>query len=173
MAVEPGTGAVTLAVQSIRALFGAYNAYADGKVRETDDGIREDLRRRVNMIRDHLTNIEGRAVERGAASMIREIARATRVLDALSDDIRMGPHGSTGVVHTDADPVKRRMIQDLIKHDKAVYERLMEATRAVNEAEELMLSNVEEATVKVAMLEQRLTSVRNRYQQRVALLGGF
>lgn len=151
----------------------SYMAYANGRLQETDDELRQDLRRRLTMVRNHVANIERRAVQRNDAGMVRELQSILVVLDGFMDDVRTGAHGSSGSVHTQATKISRKQIKEVIVHDEKIYEKLVEVVNAINAVEHAYGSGEGDASANVAAVEQLLTNTRGRFQQRTTFLGGL
>jgi hypothetical protein len=173
MGPDPTTQVIALAVSSIRSLFGSYQAYQTGKIKETDEGLRDDIRRRLTMIRSHIVNIETRAVDNSEIKLMKQAGRVRSVLDRFSSDIKMGISGSVGSSHIQAETVSRKQIKKLIEHDKNILERLVKLTNIVNLAESHSANSSAESIPDVSDAEQLLTSIMNRYLERQTLLGGI
>ena len=63
MTPEPTIGSISLALTSLRKIFGAYSAYSSGHFAETDQGLRDEILRRVTMLQNHLNTFENQALE--------------------------------------------------------------------------------------------------------------
>ena len=75
MGPDPTTQAIALAVTSVRSIFGSYQAYQTGKIKETDEGLRDDIRRRITMIRNHVVNIETNAVDNSDVKSMKQAGK--------------------------------------------------------------------------------------------------
>ena len=124
------------------------------------------------MVRNHVANIERRAVQRNDASMVRELQSILVVLDGFMDDIRTGAHGSSGSVHTQATKISRKQIRKSSFTTKK-SRKLVEVVRGINAVEHAYGSGEGDASANVAAVEQLLTNTRGRFQQRATFLGGF
>ena len=169
MGPDPTTQAIALAVTSVRSIFGSYQAYQTGKIKETDEGLRDDIRRRITMIRNHVVNIETNA----DVKSMKQAGKLRSLLDRFTSDVKMGISGSVGSSHTQAEKVKKKQINALIEHDKVILEKLVKLTNQVNLAQSNFNSGSDSVSNDLLDAEQLTSSIMNRYLERQTLLGGI
>ena len=138
MAPDPTTQAIALAVTSVRSIFGSYQAYQTGKIKETDEGLRDEIRRRIVMVRNHVVNLESSAVDNSDVKTLKQAGKLRNLLDRFSSDVKMSISGSVGSSHTQAEKVGRKQIKSLIEHDKIILQKLVKLTNQIN----LVVSNI-------------------------------
>jgi hypothetical protein len=173
MPPDPSLTSVGALVTIVQKLCGTYQAYKSGKIKETDDGLREDIRRRIKMIELHIGNIENQSLEASNVKVIRQCAIFRDAISRFTHDVNMGISGSSGSVHTQAEIIGTKQIRQLIEHDRFILEKLVEVTRLVNEVENYFPSGDGDIISLLMEGTQKLTSTINRYSERQTLLGGF
>ena len=173
MGPDPTTQAIALAVTSVRSFLGSYQAYQTGKIKETDEGLRDDIRRRITMIRNHVVNIETNAVDNSDVKSMKQAGKLRSLLDRFATDVKMSISGSVGSSHAQAEKVNKKQIKALIEHDKVILEKLVKLTNQVNLAQSNFNSDSESVSGDLLEAEQLTSSIMNRYLERQTLLGGI
>lgn len=172
MVGDPALSGLGLAVSAVRSIWGAYTAYEVGKIKETDEGLRDEVRRRLGMIRNHVNSMDDRLLTSRHADGLEVCKRLRISLEVFETDLAMGISGTIGSVHPQAEKTKKKDIRQLVDHDKATLERLVKVTHHANASMTAMTeSNEDQSVTELSMLEQELVQARNHFSERHSLLG--
>jgi len=170
--VEPITDTAILAVKTI---FAAYSGYSKGKFSDTDRGVREEVRRRSTMLKNHLSNIHDSAHE----SRHRKARKETDKVAAICDQIQLDAQYSTArTPHSEHDGIgkmNKKNIKKLIDHDLSTLQRLVNCTNKVNEISDYQTREAEETELVSSLKElaQMCTGTRNHFLERNMLIDGL
>jgi len=168
MVGDPTMSAASVTLSSIMKIYGDYQAYKGTKVKDTDKGLRDDIDRRLTMIRRHIDTLEARFLKKKQVDAIDILNRSRATLTAFSNDVQYGAVGTTELVSL-AKSLKKGQVRTLMGHDLAVLSRLVEATRMVNELQDDSARDEHESS-KLLEFEQKLVGVQNRFNDRTAFL---
>ena len=171
MVPEPTVGSVTALIELIQKIFSSYSAYKVGAINETDQGLRNEVRRRISMVQAHINTVEQRAVEMKLADVLSVVTRVQRACSLFDSDVQMGISGTSTSTNRGASKPSKKMIKDLISSDYEILQRLVESTRMANAIVDGLHTTPEQSNTILLELEQKLTGIRNRYLDRNALLG--
>ena len=172
---EPSTGSISLAVAAVRNIFSAYGSYQKGRLSLTDKGLRDEIRRRLGMVRNHLTSTHERVLENRWVKAVSRTEAAISTVDSFHSDTTMGISGTSDSNHLDAKKPNKKELRALIEHDMSTLQRLVDATHKVNEAMAGISDDDDgESTKKlIDEVQQKVTGARNHFSERQALLGSI
>ena len=173
MSVEPTIGTLSLAVSGVKRLWGLHRAYTMGVFKDTDDGLREEIVRRVGMVQTHLNTLEARALEEHNVQIIQIAQRIRQNATDFEQDVRMGVSGSATSLHPQAEKLDKKQIKKLLKLDYDILERLVASTRLVNSALHDINTSPDAAKSAALELEQQLTGTKNRFSERLSFVAGI
>ena len=173
MPVEPTIGTLTLAVSSVKRLWGLHRAYSAGVFKDTDDGLRDEIIRRVVMVQTHLNTLEARALEEQNVKIIQIAQRIRQNATDFEQDVRMGISGSVGSSHPQAENLGKKQIKKLLSMDYDILERLVTSARLVNRSLHEISTSPDAAKTAALELEQQLTGTKNRFSERLSFVAGI
>ena len=172
--MEPTAGVGT-AISAVRAVFTAYAGYEKGRIVDTDRGIREEVRRRATMVRQHLDGIHDTAHRERQRDLREAVKQAIEVLDALADDASTSISAMPKSNHEAAHSLKKKDLKSLVQHDFDTLTRLVECTRNANEiADGQAKGNEEQGLISsTKSLRQKAQGLRNHFRERNMILDGI
>ena len=168
MVADPTMTTASMTLSSIMKIYSDYSAYKSTKVKDTDKGLRDDIDRRITMVRRHVDSLEARYLKDKNVEAIDILNRARTTLTAFSHDVQYGSVGTTEQVSL-AKSLKKGQVKTLMGHDLAVLKRLVEATRMVNALLDGQGRN-EDRTTQLHEFEQTLVGVQNQFNDRTSFL---
>lgn len=171
MSPEPTIGSISLVVASLKKIYGSYSAYQAGHFMETDQGLRNEILRRVTMFHSHLNNFENQALNARQANLINTIQHIRTNVSTFEQSIRMGISGTSSSNHPQAEKVSKKTVKKLIKLDYIILEKLVKCMNKLNAAQDALHNTPKKASTFTQELEQGIASVRNRYQERNSYVG--
>lgn len=154
---------LTAAITAAKTLFSAYEGYQRGKISETDEGIRDEIRRRSDMLRSHLENIHNIAYQEGMKGLRNEVQHTMESCNAVSDVAQFGSsYRSKGNPSIQGNLAKKRL-KALVNHDLKTLELLAECVYNCNQLQDELIkgSNGEESIKMARHIQQKLTRVQN------------
>jgi hypothetical protein len=169
MVGDPTVSAASLTLTSIMKIFAKYQAYQSSKIHETDQGLREEIARRLEMIQRHLDTLEVRFLTSKNAEALEVVQRIRESSEHFRQDTLFGSTGSTDAVSI-SPKLNKSHIKAVMEHDLEVLKRLVESTHLVNEVMDLSSRKGEFDPNTLLPLEQKLVGVRNRFADRVSFL---
>lgn len=172
--MEPGLN-ISTAVTAVRALFKAYSSYEKGKLAHSDQSLREEVRRRSRMIREHLEPLHDDAHREGAIKLRERVVDVINLCDKIGVDAIYTASHTPDSEHIAQANLNKAKLKELVSHDLATLEKLVACTRLVNETSHIIgtESDEEKALVKLNELRQDLTGARNHFRERNMLLDGL
>ena len=171
MPPEPTIGSISLALTSLRKIFGAYSAYSSGHFVETDQGLRDEILRRVTMLQNHLNTFENQALEARKADVIQAIQRVRTTCSGFEQSVQMGISGTSASSHPQAEKVSKKVVKKLIQSDYSILEKLVLCMNTLNAAQDSLVTSPSEVSVLIQQLTQSITSAQNRYHERNSYIG--
>ena len=162
------------AIAATKAVWGGYSGYARGRLRHSDQALRQEVRRRTLMVRSHLEVVHDQA-HYDRRTRVRE--QASTVIDAC-DELAKDAHLATSVApesaHDGVVELPTKLLKQLVEHDLGTLEKLVHCTRISNEIEHAD-PEAPESELKGLLrgLRQDLTGARNHFRERNMLLDGF
>ena len=171
MPPEPTLGSISLVIASMKKIYGSYSAYKAGHFLETDQGLRNEILRRVTMFHSHLNNLENQALNARQANIINMIQQIRTNVSAFEQSVRMGISGTSSSNHPQAEKVSKKIVTKLIKLDYMILKKLVNCMNKLNAAQASLHNSPEKTSAFTQELEQGITSVRNRYQERNSYVG--
>ena len=171
--MEPSAGVGT-AISAVRAVFTAYAGYEKGRIVDTDRGIREEVRRRATMVRQHLDGIHDTAHRERQRNLREAVKQAVEVLDAVADDAGTSVSAMPKSKHEAAHSLKKKDLKSLVQHDFDTLTRLVECTRSANEIADGQAKGQDESDLVSATksLRQKAHGIRNHFRERNMILDG-
>ena len=159
----------------VRALYSAYGGYQRGKLAESDQGLREEVRRRSEMVKSHLTTVHDIAHTHGRRELRDTLLIAMNSCMALSDDAKFSTSHTPNTNHDAQPKIPRKKLKALVEHDLDTLQRLVKCVNIANELEEGHIEDADwQSAVRSARtLNQSLTSARNHFRERNMILDGL
>jgi Asp-tRNA(Asn)/Glu-tRNA(Gln) amidotransferase A subunit family amidase len=166
---------ITASLTATKALWAAYAGYQKGKLGESDQALREEVRRRSEMIRNHLDAIHDEAHRDGKRRLRRSINDVMQACDVLITDARYAVSHTPNSKHDAAPQMNKKALKKLIEHDLATLERLRDSTQAANQlAHDLAGGSEESELVDLAgTVRQKMTGARNHFSERNMIIDGL
>tara|TARA_B100000131_G_C18106061_1_gene607866 strand:- start:1476 stop:1997 length:522 start_codon:yes stop_codon:yes gene_type:complete len=170
--VDPVTDTAILAV---KALFSAYSGYTKGKFTDSDRGVREEVRRRSTMLKNHLANIHTSAHDSRHRKARREADNVIEVCEQIQTDAQFSTSRTPHSTHDGIGKMNKKSIKKLIDHDLSTLQKLVKCANKVNEISDSQAKGVEEIEVVTGLKElaQMCTGTRNHFLERNMLIDGL
>ncbi len=127
--MEPTTLALPVLINGVRALATAYDGYEKGKFLKSDKAVRQEIRRRTDMMRGHLERVQSRAHQDGNRVLRNECEQVLISLQGISDDAQMAVTGSPTSIHDGAGKLSRKGQKKIVEHDLKTLNMLVDCTR--------------------------------------------
>jgi hypothetical protein len=166
---------ISASLTATKALWAAYAGYQSGKLKESDQALREEVRRRAEMVRNHLDSIHDEAHREGMRKLRRNINDAMQACDSLISDARYSISHTPDSRHDSAAKLNKKMLKKLIEHDLATLERLRDSTNSVNQLVHDLGKQEEEneLIILAAQTRQKMTGAKNHFSERNMILDGL
>lgn len=103
--------------------------------------------------------------------LAKECKSCIHELDALIEDVDKSSSGARGAFFTSQKKLTNKDLKTLIRHDKEVIEMVTEAVRLSNDAERAMQQGSEETVPALMQCQQKVSSCRGFYSERLVHLG--
>ena len=153
--MEPTTLALPVLINGVRALATAYDGYEKGKFLKSDKAVRQEIRRRTDMMRGHLERIQLRAHQNSDRTLRNECEEVLITLQGISDDAQMAVTGSPTAIHDGAGKLSRKGQKKIVEHDLKTLNMLVDCTRLINAI--LSPGEVEiEGEISMTMVQDKL-----------------
>ena len=157
--------------RAIQAILTGYSGYIKGKRIETDQQVREEIIRASTRCRQHIQNIHDAGLRQSNMHLAKECKSCIHELDALIEDVDKSSSGARGAFFTSQKKLTNKDLKTLIRHDKEVIEMVTEAVRLSNDAERAMQQGSEETVPALMQCQQKVSSCRGFYSERLVHLG--
>ena len=157
--------------RAIQAILTGYSGYIKGKRIETDQQVREEIIRASTRCRQHIQNIHDAGLRQSNMHLAKECKSCIHELDALIEDVDKSSSGARGAFFTSQKKLTNKDLKTLIRHDKEVIEMVTEAVRLSNDAERSMQQGSEETIPALMQCQQKVSSCRGFYSERLVHLG--
>ncbi|MCH1537478.1 MAG: hypothetical protein L7S48_03625 [Candidatus Poseidonia sp.] len=157
--------------RAIQAILTGYSGYIKGKRIETDQQVREEIIRASTRCRQHIQNIHDAGLRQSNMPLAKECKSCIHELDALIEDVDKSSSGARGAFFTSQKKLTNKDLKTLIRHDKEVIEMVTEAVRLSNDAERAMQQGSEETVPALMQCQQKVSSCRGFYSERLVHLG--
>lgn len=157
--------------RAIQAILTGYSGYIKGKRIETDQQVREEIIRASTRCRQHIQNIHDAGLRQSNMPLAKECKSCIHELDALIEDVDKSSSGARGAFFTSQKKLTNKDLKTLIRHDKEVIEMVTEAVRLSNDAERAMQQGSEETVPTLMQCQQKVSSCRGFYSERLVHLG--
>ena len=157
--------------RAIQAILTGYSGYIKGKRIETDQQVREEIIRASTRCRQHIQNIHDAGLRQSNMPLAKECKSCIHELDALIEDVDKSSSGARGAFFTSQKKLNNKDLKTLIRHDKEVIEMVTEAVRLSNDAERSMQQGSEETIPALMQCQQKVSSCRGFYSERLVHLG--
>lgn len=169
----PSVG-LNAAIAATKALWGGYSGYSGGKLRNSDQALRQEVRRRTLMVRSHVEVVHDQA-HYARRSVVRDAAKsALEACDELARDAQLATSVAPSSDHDGVVELPRKVLKQLVEHDLVTLEKLVASTRRSNAVEHAD-PDQEDASLagELRHLRQDLTGARNHFRERNMLIDGF
>ena len=157
--------------RAVQAILTGYSGYIKGKRIETDQQVREEIIRASTRCRQHIQNIHDAGLRQSNMPLAKECKSCIHELDALIEDVDKSSSGARGAFFTSQKKLTNKDLKTLIRHDKEVIEMVTEAVRLSNDAERSMQQGSEETIPALMQCQQKVSSCRGFYSERLVHLG--
>lgn len=157
--------------RAVQAILTGYSGYIKGKRIETDQQVREEIIRASTRCRQHIQNIHDAGLRQSNMHLAKECKSCIHELDALIEDVDKSSSGARGAFFTSQKKLTNKDLKTLIRHDKEVIEMVTEAVRLSNDAERAMQQGSEETVPALMQCQQKVSSCRGFYSERLVHLG--
>lgn len=157
--------------RAVQAILTGYSGYIKGKRIETDQQVREEIIRASTRCRQHIQNIHDAGLRQSNMHLAKECKSCIHELDALIEDVDKSSSGARGAFFTSQKKLTNNDLKTLIRHDKEVIEMVTEAVRLSNDAERAMQQGSEETVPALMQCQQKVSSCRGFYSERLVHLG--
>jgi hypothetical protein len=166
---------IELALAAARNIFSAYGGYQKGKLAQSDQALREEVRRRSRMVRDHIEAVHDKAHKKRMKDLRSTIKEVMECCDSLEDDARYSTSHTPKATHDVQVDISKKILKKLVNHDLETLERMVKATRSANElVHDLSTNQDEDVLVRQASdLRQSLTGARNHFRERNMIFDGY
>lgn len=166
--MEPSTLALPVLINGVKALASAYDGYEKGRFMKSDQAVREEIRRRADMIRSHIERIMERHHRDGNREQRDECNSTLTSVHGISEDATMAVTGSPNSIHDGVGKLSRKGRKRIVEHDLKTLNLLVDTTRMLN----LILSDDEEAP-SMADVHDRIGRARNHFRERNMYIDGL
>ena len=170
-----GDPAIKATIAATKVVWSAYAGYKKGQLGESDHAIREEVRRRGEMVRNHLEPVHDDAHRAEQTELRERITAAIEACDTFVDEARFSVSHTPMSDHDAGAKLDKKMVKRLVEHDLATLERLREATQAANRLAEASgrRGHVEEQITLASEVRQRMIGARNHFSERNMILEGM
>ena len=130
-----GDPAIKATIAATKVVWSAYAGYKKGQLGESDHAIREEVRRRGEMVRNHLEPVHDDAHRAEETELRERITAAIEACDTFVDEARFSVSHTPMSDHDAGAKLDKKMMKRLVEHDLATLERLRKRRSANRLAE--------------------------------------
>ena len=164
------------ALQGVRTLLSAYDGYERARFLDTDFAVREEVRRRTDMVTDHASRIQDRAYDMGMKELAQELRRVKEALVVLSSDVQFSISSLPPAAHSQFTRMGRGQRRKLVNHDLYTLQMLVKATNTCNELLQNMNgsgSQEDQCLTTARELHDQIGRSRNHLRERNMFIEGL
>ena len=164
------------AISGVKAILSAYDGYERARFLDTDFAVREEIRRRTEMLTDHLNRVQDRLLRQDDEEGVAEVRAAKESLTGLSADVQFAIASSPTSAHTSIGRLGRSPRRQLVNHDLRTLEMLVSATRTCNDLLELSATSdapQEDVQALCARVHDQVGRARNHLRERNMFIEGL
>jgi len=173
--IPDGGASIEMTVAAVKKIFSAYSGYQKGKLAESDQALREEVRRRARMVREHIETVHGIAHRKRLTDLRVTLNDVLVTCDSMEDDAKFSTSHTPGSAHSASSKISKKMLKNLVQHDLNTLKKLLEATREGNQmmvdiGEELGERELSKQSLEI---NRRMNGARNHFRERNMILDGF
>jgi len=164
------------AISGVKAIMSAYDGYERKRFLDTDFAVREELRRRTDMLTDHLNRVHDRLTRHEDQEAAAEVRDAKATLTGLAADVQFAISSAPTSAHTSIGRLGRSPRRQLVNHDLRTLEMLVSATRTCNDLLELSATSAtpqEDVQALCARVHDQVGRARNHLRERNMFIEGL
>jgi len=170
-----GGASLEVTFAAVKKIFSAYSGYQKNKLAESDQALREEVRRRSRMVREHVESSHKVAHRKRLTDLRVALNDVLEACDAFEDDAKFSTSHTPSSGHSASSDINRKTLKRLVQHDLDTLRRLLEATRGANQLMDDLGQDGEETELnkQAHELGRMMNSARNHFRERNMLLDGY
>ena len=166
---------LSVAITATRMMFAAYTGYQKGKLANSDQGLREEVRRRAESIKNQLYPLHKKAHRNKLRGLRSEIQEVMDICDEFADSAKYSISHTPNSKHDAAVQLKKKSLKLLVEHDFNTLEKLVNCeknistlvvTGDISSKEDSMIEEVDE-------IRTMLIDSKNYFTQRSMIIDRY
>jgi len=166
---------LSVAITATRMMFAAYTGYQKGKLANSDQGLREEVRRRAESIKNQLYPLYKKAHRNKLRGLRSEIQEVMDICDEFADSAKYSISHTPNSKHDAAVQLKKKSLKLLVEHDFNTLEKLVNCEKNIStlvvagdisSKENSMMEEVDE-------IRTMLIDSKNYFTQRNMIIDGY
>ena len=166
---------LSVAITATKMMFAAYSGYQKGKLANSDQGLREEVRRRAEGIREMLHPLYKNAHRNKLRNLRSEIQGVMDICDDFADSAKYSISHTPNSQHDAAVQLKKKSLKMLVEHDFNTLDKLVNCEKSIpNVAQKINSSENENSLiVEVGQIRTMLIQSKNYFTQRNMIIDGY
>ena len=166
---------LSVAITATRMMFAAYSGYQKGKLANSDQGLREEVRRRAEGVKDLLHPLYNKAHRNKLRNLRSEIQEVMDICDEFADSAKYSISHTPNSKHDAAVQLKKKSLKILVEHDFNTLEKLVNCEKYISELSQEVNSNVNEDVLipHIGKIRTMLIAGKNYFTQRNMIIDGY
>ena len=165
--------ALSVAITATRVIFAAYTGYQKGKLANSDQGLREEVRRRAVGVKNQLHPLYKKVHRNKLRELRSDIQEVMDICDEFADSAKYSISHTPNSKHDAAVQLKKKSLKLLVEHDFNTLDKLVNCEKNIStlvgdigSEESLMIERVSE-------IRTMLIDSKNYFTQRNMIIDGY
>ena len=165
--------ALSVAITATRVIFAAYTGYQKGKLANSDQGLREEVRRWAVGVKNQLHPLYKKVHRNKLRELRSDIQEVMDICDEFADSAKYSISHTPNSKHDAAVQLKKKSLKLLVEHDFNTLDKLVNCEKNIStlvgdigSEESLMIERVSE-------IRTMLIDSKNYFTQRNMIIDGY
>ncbi len=166
---------LSVAITATRMMFSAYTGYQKGKLANSDQGLREEVRRRVESVKNQLYPLYKKAHRNKLRELRSEIQEVMDICDEFADSAKYSISHTPNSKHDAAVQLKKKSLKLLVEHDFNTLEKLVNCEKNISTMVVVgdISSEVNLIIKQMSEIRTMLIDGKNYFTQRNMIIDGY
>ena len=166
---------LSVAITATKMMFAAYSGYQKGKLANSDQGLREEVRRRAEAVKEMLHPLHKNAHRKKLRSLRSEIQEVMDLCDEFASSAKYSISHTPNSQHDAAVQLKKKSLKILVEHDFNTLDKLVNCEKFISEMTQKINNSSDENTLiqEIGEIRTMLIESKNYFTQRNMIIDGY
>tara|TARA_B100000029_G_scaffold467745_1_gene504197 strand:+ start:116 stop:694 length:579 start_codon:yes stop_codon:yes gene_type:complete len=166
---------LSVAITATRMMFSAYSGYQKGKLANSDQSLREEVRRRADGIKNQIYPLYKKAHRNKLRELRSEIQEVMDICDEFADSAKYSISHTPNSKHDAAVQLKKKSLKMLVEHDFNTLDKLVNCEKNISTLIDEGYSEGSENSMckEVGEIRGLLVDSKNYFTQRNMIIDGY